>query len=365
MAKHSVLPFSILHMDSLGQGVSKTGPKVTFVPKTLPGEDGTAIVTAERKGVVFARLQSVTKPSPERIRPECLHFDQCPSCHYLHTSYKQELLFKRQNLEKLFQRLPHPEIELIPAPRRLGYRNRVQLHYDVRQQKLGMLDVGANQITPIPRCQIGEVQILEEITRLYEKENWILEASRQPAQGHVEIYLRDGKVLTTWNRPYAEGGFTQVFEEMNQVLKLRLQNWWGSEKADLLDLFAGNGNLSEELSYSNRLCVDLYPRNPGEQFLSQHLYEDEALRVVKSSAEKNNLRQPHLLLDPPRSGFKNLKDWVEEFKPQKVAYVSCDPHTLARDVQPLANYEIEHLLLLDFFPSTFHFETVIFLQRKD
>ncbi len=365
MPKNTLLPFNILHMDSLGQGVSKMGPKVTFVPKTLPGEEGEATVSAERKGVVFARLESVSKVSKERIKPECMHFDQCPSCHYLHTNYENELAFKRLSLEKLFQRIPHPDIELIQAPRRLGYRNRVQLHYDVKKQMIGMLDVGANRITPIPQCLIGETAIKQEMTRLYENQNWMREALAQVPQGHVEIYLRDGVVQKTWNKPYAEGGFTQVFEEMNQVLKARLKSWFGSEKSDLLDLFAGNGNLSEELNYSRRLCVDLYQKVPGEDFISQHLYAEEALSAVKKMAATNGLKDPHILLDPPRSGMKNLNDWVNAFKPKKLAYVSCDPHTLVRDIQPLENYRIEHLLLLDFFPSTFHFETVIFLQRVE
>ncbi|WP_369793742.1 hypothetical protein [Bacteriovorax sp. DB6_IX] len=45
-------------------------------------------------------------------------------------------------------------------------------------------------------------------------------------------------------------------------------------------------------------------------------------------------------------------------------YVSCNPQTLARDIKNLQNeYQIERLFLVDFFPSTKHFESMMFLKR--
>lgn len=364
MSKRPTIPFLISHMDSLGQGVSKSGDKVTFIPKTLPGDAGEAFVTASKKGVVFARVQNLSQKSSDRIEPECPHFNECPSCHYLHTDYLKELEFKRLNLERMFQRISHPPVEVIPAVRRFAYRNRVQLHYDVKTKLLGMQDVGANRITPIPHCLIALPEIKKEIENLYDQQNWLREAAVYKPQGHVEIYLLNGKIHKSWNQPYAQGGFTQVFEEMNQVLRDRLKSWWGTDQKDLLDLFGGNGNLSKDLSYSRRLCVDIYSQAVDENFYSQHLYADDALKNVWRISQERGLQSPNILLDPPRSGIKNLQDWLNKFRPEKVAYVSCDPHTLQRDVSQLEGYEIKEFLLLDFFPSTFHFETVIFLTRK-
>ncbi|MEK6624793.1 MAG: hypothetical protein AABY86_07485, partial [Bdellovibrionota bacterium] len=88
------IPFKIVHMDGLGQGVSKILDKPTFVSKTLPDEQGLAVLTGQRKKVAFAHLASpsdLDTPSPSRIHPACPHFDQCPGCHYLHTTYPMEL----------------------------------------------------------------------------------------------------------------------------------------------------------------------------------------------------------------------------------------------------------------------------------
>lgn len=365
MRHQRMLPFKIQSMDSLGQGVSKETDKITFIAKTLPGDMGEARIVSEKKGVCFAKLQDLQQASPLRIKPVCIHFDSCPSCHYLHTPYEQELIFKKQNLEKLFQKLPHPEIQVTPAMRRTHYRNRIQLHYDQTKKQLGMSDLKDHSIAPIPNCQIGREAILETLQKLYQNDAWLNLAKHEPKQGHVEIYELNGEVMVSWNKPYAQGGFTQVYDEMNQVLRNQLQVWSEKlERFELLDLFAGNGNLSEKLNYSSRLCVDVYNKTPEGFFLSQDLYDDHALSNVKKKMRSQALKPSVVVLDPPRSGLKNLEQWLEEFQPKHVAYVSCDPHTMVRDIIALKQYVITELHLIDFFPSTFHFETVAFLERK-
>jgi 23S rRNA (uracil1939-C5)-methyltransferase len=365
MRQKRSIPFEITGIDSLGQGVSKLSDKVTFIPKTTVGDKGEADVMAEKKGVVFAKATSFSNFSDHRIKPECIHFDTCPSCHFQHVPYQKELEFKKENYAKLFRKLPLPEIEVISAPRRFHYRNRIQLHYSLKTKLIGMRDSQTFRITPIPKCIIGEPEVLKEIHRLYENDNWLKEAPRNPADGHVEIYWTENQLKVNWNKSYAEGGFTQVFAEMNQKLKsVLLSEWKIPAESNLLDLFGGNGNLSNGLNYSKRLCVDMYRKIPGEDFLHQDLYDENALKNVIKELNKRKLDIKHLLLDPPRSGLKNLKEWIDVLKPDSIAYVSCDPHTLARDLMALEGYDLKRAFLIDFFPSTFHFESFIILERK-
>ena len=364
MQQRRMLPFKIISMDSLGQGVSKETDKITFISKTLPGDCGEAIVVSEKKGVCFAKLKTITQSSALRIEPLCAHFNTCPSCHYLHTPYEEELKFKKLNLEKLFQKIPHPEVLITPAVRRTHYRNRIQLHYHQGLKQLGMKDVKDQTIAPISKCLIGRPAILNKLQELYEADAWLDLAFNQPIEGHVEIYELNEEVQVSWNRPYAQGGFTQVFDEMNQLLKNKLTTWSENLPSfELLDLFAGNGNLSDKTNHSKRLCVDVYSQTPNGPFLSQDLYDQSALKNVSQKMRNSGLSPKVVILDPPRSGLKNLDQWLEAFKPQFVAYVSCDPHTLVRDITPLRNYQITKLELIDFFPSTFHYETVAFLER--
>lgn len=360
------IPFEITSIDSLGQGVSKVTDKVVFIPKTTIGEKGTAVIMSEKKGVVFARAQNIERQSEIRIKPECLHFSHCTSCHFLHIPYEDELQAKKESYQQLFRKLHLPEIEVVGAPSRLGYRNRVQLHYSLNSKLIGMRDSQTFEIIPVPQCLIGEKEIKNQITRLYENNLWLKEAPKSPDQGHVEIYSQNGEVKVTWNRPYADGGFTQVYELMNIKLKNILTTQWQSENPfSLLDLFGGNGNLSKDLNYSERLCVDHYLSNKGPDFFHQDLYDEKSLHNVFKEILKRKIQISHLLLDPPRSGLKNLNEWIKILKPKYLAYVSCDPHTLARDLQKIENYHATRALLIDFFPSTFHFESLIFLERKD
>src|SRR5690606_10871583 len=129
----------------------------------------------------------------------------------------------------------------------------------LKSKLIGMRDPGTHAITPIPNCLVGLPEVLAEVRRLYHNETWLKEAPSDTSEGHVEIYLQGRDLKLSWNRPYAEGGFTQVFEEMNQKLKAILEDHWQTEQpTGLLDLFAGNGNLSNNLNYSERLCVDVY-----------------------------------------------------------------------------------------------------------
>jgi 23S rRNA (uracil1939-C5)-methyltransferase len=72
-----------------------------------------------------------------------------------------------------------------------------------------------------------------------------------------------------------------------------------------------------------------------------------------------------VLLDPPRAGIgKRMVERVGQLRPVRVAIVSCDPATLARDLAGLtgAGYRIDRLTLVDLFPQTYHLETVTHLS---
>ena len=107
----------------------------------------------------------------------------------------------------------------------------------------------------------------------------------------------------------------------------------------------------------------------------------EAVTLATSNARTNgitnvNFRVGHLgklgsvtadlvLLNPPRGGcWSEDLEALERIAPQHILYISCNPTTLARDLSKLrASYEIAALDLVDLFPMTYHFETVVGLQR--
>lgn len=366
MRQKRSIPFEISGVDSLGQGVSKITDKITFIPKTAIGDKGEATIVSEKKGVAFGRMEKLHESSDQRITPECPHFSNCPSCHFLHVDYSQELKYKKESFQRLFRHFSIPQVEVIAADRRFNYRNRIQLHYSLKSKLLGMRGPHDLSILPIPHCLIGVPEVTSELRRLYLNDQWIKEVPANAMEGHVEIYWHNNELKVNWNRAYSDGGFTQVFEEMNLKLKNLLQELWlPANPTNLLDLFGGNGNLSNGLNYSQRLCVDMYQTRPQGDFFSQDLYDAKALTKVQKELHKRSMVVESLLLDPPRSGLKNIKEWITALNPQTIAYVSCDPQTLARDLKDLSGYTFRKAFLIDFFPSTYHFESFIILDRKD
>jgi 23S rRNA (uracil1939-C5)-methyltransferase len=73
-----------------------------------------------------------------------------------------------------------------------------------------------------------------------------------------------------------------------------------------------------------------------------------------------------LLVDPPRRGLNpEVLQAIAGFGPTRLAYVSCDPTTLARDLAQLAaaGYRLQSLQPVDFFPQTSHVESLALLRR--
>lgn len=79
------------------------------------------------------------------------------------------------------------------------------------------------------------------------------------------------------------------------------------------------------------------------------------------------VRPDVVVLDPPRKGCsESVIDTVAELAPGRVVYVSCDPATLARDLQRFAplGYRTASVIPVDMFPRTAHVECVALLERK-
>ncbi len=356
------IEFEIDHVDPLGQGVSKKGGNVTFVAGTLPGETGTAVVYKRARGVQFARLQQLDQSAENRVEPGCPHFDQCPGCQFLHTDYASELTYKKATLQRYLApfEIDEETIEVVPAPHRLAYRNRVQLHY--RHKYIGMLDTVSNEVLEIPNCKIIRQELQPAFDQLYQG-GWTQDHT---GHGHCEIYLKPGEVSVRWDETYAHGGFSQVYEEMNEELKGRVQALLeGLDVSRLLDLFSGTGNLSDAHAAAggDRVLVDRYIDKEGDNIHPLDLYDDQALAHFTRKTGTSGFDT--LMLDPPRRGFPGLDSWVKKIKPEHIIYVSCNPASLARDLRSLSKrFRFKAIQLLDLFPATTHFETLVMLEMR-
>lgn len=371
------ISFVIDHLENQGKGVYKD-EKVYFIPKTLPGEEGEAVLYQENKSIGHGKIIKLTKESSDRITPSCPHYVECGGCHYLHTSYEKEFEFKKNSLSYHFRKLlsPHRFSEIVEhyqAKQRINYRNRIQLHYDLDRNAIGLFSQDQTRIIPVSQCLLPTLAISKKLKDLMVSQGWRKLIPPHQKRGHIELLeLKNHEVQTSVNNPYSYGGFQQVNHEMNQALK----DWIDKilpESKTIVELFGGSGNLTQNRKNSKIILfdsseeADIKVASPSQTYIRVDLYQKfAALKVTKKLKKIEFPKTDLLILDPPRSGLKNINEFVDEIKPQFILYISCDPSTLSRDLYSLKDqFTPEKLALFDFFPSTYHYETAVLLKRNE
>jgi tRNA (uracil-5-)-methyltransferase len=184
-----------------------------------------------------------------------------------------------------------------------------------------------------------------------------------------------------------EGAFSQP----NAGVAAQMLAWaqdvtGGSLDRDLLELYCGNGNFTvalaprfrqvvatEVATSSVEACrVNLSANGAGNVFVARMSAAEftETWRAkgtrnrLKGLAPWDELRLRTLLVDPPRAGLDDeSRKLLADF--DAVVYVSCNPETLARDLESIkATHKIERLALFDQFPYTHHVEMGAYVVRR-
>lgn len=205
------------------------------------------------------------------------------------------------------------------------------------------------------------------------------------------ICYDNGDIKFNINYEFECSDFTQVNLGLNQKMlaqALDLLNLNGSES--VLDLFCGLGNftlpIAKYLSMSNAHGTynvtgiegsnEMVARGYANaklntlddiNFECMNLYDEKLISTSSLLFDKKGREFDCLILDPPRSGAKELLPLIAKSNIKKVLYVSCDPATFARDVGVLCNeygYNLEKVGIMDMFTHTKHIETMGLLVKK-
>ncbi|MCU0485847.1 MAG: hypothetical protein MUC85_07005, partial [Anaerolineales bacterium] len=169
------------------------------------------------------------------------------------------------------------------------------------------------------------------------------------------------------------GSFFQVNTVMAEAMVNHLLELLPvSETGTLLDVYSGAGLFSAffadrvarlvAIEVAPSACQD-YVVNLDE-FDHVELYEAPAEAVLSSI----DFHPEAVIVDPPRAGLEPAAlDGLLRQQPQWLAYISCDPSTLARDVRRLVagGYQLVQVTPFDLFPQTYHIETVVLMSRSD
>jgi 23S rRNA (uracil1939-C5)-methyltransferase len=395
--------------------------KTVFVPGTLPGELVEATIATDKRSFATGALDAVVEASPERVVPGCEYVPRCGGCQYQHAAPAFQLQMKLDILKETLTRahlsLPR-EIGSVAGPP-WGYRNRIRLH--VMGAGLGYRQRGSHKLLRVTHCPIAApllekaiaaVERIAQETALSslcdevefftngeqdqllvslspEKPRHVLERSVEAFAERlwVEIPVLVGvgvfsqQTMTHWGQrsltytvsgvPYqvSLGSFFQVNRFLvADLLKVAIGNRSGRLA---WDLYSGVGLFAQALAYENVIAVE--PEGFSADDLKTNL-KNKRHRVVRSNTldflrSRALVRErPELILvDPPRAGLgKEICTHLAGVAAPEMVYVSCDPATLARDLQLLLQYgySAERMDLIDLFPQTFHMETVSFLKRN-
>ncbi len=388
--------------------------RALFVPFALPGERARVQLVEEKRSHARGWVVELLAAAPERIAPRCAHFGVCGGCHYQHLSYPAQTALKTAIVSEQLQRLggvTNPPVRaIIPDPRGWNYRNTAQFHL-TPDGKVGYQTAQTNQPFAIRECHVLEpgldalwpqldleaISGLERVSlRLGDDDDVLvgLESSDpQPPELVLDLPLSvvhlapagaillagdDFTRITVLGRVFqvSAGVFFQVNTlQAENMVKYLLENLELQPQMTIMDLYCGVGLFSAFLApkvahllgveVSPEACTD-FAQNLDE-FDNVALYQGTAEAVLPGLAA-NQHRPDVVIVDPPRAGLERTAlDALLGLAAPQLAYVSCDPATLARDVKRLlaGGYRLESVQPFDLFPQTYHIECVALMSRME
>lgn len=195
-----------------------------------------------------------------------------------------------------------------------------------------------------------------------------------PADGPERLTYRIGEFGLEYQ--FAVTDFSQINAAVNRAMiiqAMELLDLRGSER--VLDLFCGFGNFTLAAATRSRevigvevseKMVDRVLQNANHNSLNN--IKATAFDLTQSIAEQSWAKESWdtLIVDPPRSGAKEVFEELPLKDIKRMLYVSCNPATLARDAKLLIErgFKMTHLGIMDMFPHTAHIESMaLFVKR--
>ena len=167
--------------------------------------------------------------------------------------------------------------------------------------------------------------------------------------------------------------FYQVNSNMVEKLYQQVLQYLQPQKKEIvLDLYSGTGTIGIYISsYVKKvISVEINPYAVEDAKKNRELNHVENIEFicddVANVIDQFKQKIDSIIVDPPRSGLdEKTIHYLKQINPNKIVYVSCDPITLARDLERLSDiYSVKEVTPVDMFPNTSHVECVCVLNLK-
>ncbi|MCP4197931.1 MAG: class I SAM-dependent RNA methyltransferase [Proteobacteria bacterium] len=397
-----------------GDGVGRVNGKVCFVPYAVTGDELRVRIVQENRSLIRAEIVEITKRGPGRRDPACPIFGICGGCSWLHLDEDRQIEAKQRILSRA---LGMERIDFVPSPKKLGYRKIARLHFDAQCGGLGFKIHKNKTIVDLTTCPILGGDLNRAITPL---KNTLLPHVAGPAEIRIALGNNGPVVLLETDQPlpaafYTAGSamvpdpfagmlvsvegfrtvvagtegvvvagidgapldipissFGQANHGTNNLLGATVRDWiaTGSYRR-IMELFAGAGNITTIVADSVRTvataetdgdaCLAARENLTARGLKKVTVHHGDGLDIYRRLGDKFEL----VVLDPPRTGHRELAKSLARGKQRAVLYISCNPATLSRDVEELrkGGYKLTKALGFDMFPQTAHIEAAVLLER--
>lgn len=391
-------------LDNHGRGICYINNKITFIENALPNEEVEIKITKENKKYNEGIVTKYIKKSSKRIEPKCPYFEECGGCNLLNTTYEETKKYKKDKLESIMSKYAkiNKNIDIIESQNTLNYRNKITLK--VINNKYGYYVSNTHKLVPINNCLLAEQPIKEfikDINKLnikngeviirsnYNEELLIVINTKDKINPDIE-YLKenhkivgfivnneiingDNKFIEIINNKMFQVSYDSFFQINRYICgKLfELINDNIKEGETILDLYCGVGTLGLNANKAKKIYgIEIIPNAIINAITNAKINkQNNAYYMVGNTSKcinKINDKIDTIIIDPPRSGLDEItRNTIIDMKPNKILYISCDPMTLARDLNILKEYYNINLIKgLDMFPYTYHIETTCIMERR-
>ncbi|MCC7119317.1 MAG: class I SAM-dependent RNA methyltransferase [Anaerolineales bacterium] len=384
--------------------------RAVFVPFGLPGERARIKLTEDKKNFARGEIVEILQPAAQRIVPRCVHFTRCGGCHYQHLAYADQLTAKTEILRDQLQRIgkiANPPIHaMVASPLAWNYRNHIQFHL-TPEGRLGFVNAKENATLALTECHLPEAELdslwktlnfesnltIERVSFRNGSDCLLILESTEPETPEIEIeadisvvhvYENHSVVIAGQDHTTLEilgqtfkvsaSSFFQVNTKMAEkmVEHLIAQLTFGETPITLLDLYCGVGLFSKFFADKAQRIIGIEAAPSAcedfvanlDEFENVELYEGPAEEILPKLTDQIS-GTVYCIVDPPRAGIeRHALDALVNIKPQIIAYVSCDPATLARDAARFmaAGYQLKQVTPFDLFPQTYHIEALAIFE---
>lgn len=404
--------FKIKRLGHQGDGIANGPNGDIFAPYTLPGEE----IDGEITGGRIASPRILT-PSSSRIKAPCSHFKSCGGCALQHASDEYLANWKAEIVQSAMaaQGIDAPLRPIATSPASSRRRASLAGRRTKKGALVGFHAKASDTILPIPNCTLlhptilAAVPVFEELTILgASRKNTITIASTvsengldldlqgvKPADGPLLSMLGrvcethalarlswNGEVVAMRTAPVQNFGAAKVTPPPGAFLQATIEGQTALTEAvqeiihpakQVADLFAGCGTFS--LPLASRAAIHAVE---GEETLLAALTQShrqtpdlrpltvETRDLFRRPLQADELnRFDAVVIDPPRAGASAQTNELAKSQISKIAFVSCNPITFARDAAVLvkAGFQIDWIKPVDQFRWSPHVELVAAFSR--